>query len=126
VLTFAVARELFQAIAGRRAQVVQIDCGIQVAKLATSHLDQIGREAFGAFALGDSLSQAVPVASDHDTNVSRNDTGIKIFVSENDTDAAGHRVSARSNIAQQLPDSWPCMTPDGPANQGKQSLRRRG
>jgi hypothetical protein len=36
VLTLAVARELFQAIAGRRAQVVQIDRRTQVAKLAAS------------------------------------------------------------------------------------------
>jgi len=78
VLSLAIARQRLKMIAGRRPQVAEFACGIEVAELSPRYLDQISREAFGIFPIEDRFGGLIPKAFDHDQYVSFNDTGYKV------------------------------------------------
>jgi hypothetical protein len=77
VLPLSIARQGLKAITGRRPQIADFNRGVQVAKLPTRHLDQIGREALRALATEDRLGDLAAESCDHGAYVSINDTKIK-------------------------------------------------
>jgi hypothetical protein len=53
-------------VAKRQPQIAQVDGGIEIAKLAARHLDQIRRKALWALALVNGFRDSILEALDHD------------------------------------------------------------
>jgi hypothetical protein len=72
-----VTRQPFKSIAGRRPQVAQIACGVEVPQFPTRWLDESGGKALRTLAVEDCLGGLIPEAPDHILWVSLNDTAVK-------------------------------------------------
>jgi hypothetical protein len=70
MLAFPIAAQRFQPVAGRRSQVVELDCGVEVTKFTSRNRQNVGRNAFPAFAVKHGFRPRIPEAFDHRTNVS--------------------------------------------------------
>jgi len=64
VLSPAIPSQRFEAIAGRRPQIAEIARGVEIARLPTRHLDQIGRKALRAFTVENGFAGLIPKVFD--------------------------------------------------------------
>src|SRR5262249_36785550 len=77
VLAFAIAQQCLEAVTRWRSQIAEIARGVEVTQFPPRYLDQIGRKAFRALAIENSLGGFVPEAPDHGKYVSFSDTAVK-------------------------------------------------
>jgi hypothetical protein len=74
VLSLAITRQRFQAVARRRRKIAKIFGGIEIAQFAPRHFDEFGRKTLRALAVEDGFSGLATETSDRRFSVSLNDT----------------------------------------------------
>src|SRR5437879_1349950 len=77
ILPLAITRQCLEAISGRRPQVANSTCRVEIAQFPARYLGQIGGKSLGLLAVEHGLRDFAPEAPDHARNVSRRDTDVK-------------------------------------------------